>query len=236
MILLPNDSHLPIEQIQLDSTITITLLSTLSTVVCSSCGRTAEHVHSRYQRTLSDLPTGGQPVRLAVEVRRFFCQNAACPRKTFAEALPTLARPHAQRTVRLQAALQSLGLTLGGKAGARLGNQLGMPASADSLLRLIRRAQPPTKVTARAIGIDDWAYKRRLRYGTMICDLETGKVVDLLADRSVQTVSTWLHQHPEVEIISRDRWSQYATAVQKALRRRYKWQVASICSPISSRV
>ena len=108
MIMLPNDTTLLIEQIHDDETSTISLRSTLSTAACSCCGSKAEHLHSRYQRTLNDLPSSGQPVRLVVEVRRFFCQHASCPRKTFAEPLPRLARPHAQRTIRLQAALQRL--------------------------------------------------------------------------------------------------------------------------------
>ncbi|HEY6542884.1 MAG TPA: ISL3 family transposase [Ktedonobacteraceae bacterium] len=215
MIMLPPDSHLLVEQMQLGETLTITLRSTQPSVACPSCGSQAEHIHSRYRRTLTDLPSSGQPVRLVVQVRRFFCRTATCPRKTFAEPLATLARPHAQRTLRLQSALQRLGLALGGKAGARLGQHLGMAASPDSLLRLIRQAPLPSRAPATAIGLDDWAYKRRLRYGTLICDLDTGHPIDLLADRSVQTVSTWLQEHPEVKIISRDRWSEYATAAQK---------------------
>jgi transposase len=154
-------------------------------------------------------------VRLVVQVRRFFCPNPACPLKTFAECFPELARPYAQRTLRLQHALEQLGLTLGGEAGARQGQQFGLPASPDSLLRLVRQRAVSSPPRATHIGIDDWAYTRRLRYGTLICDLDSGDVVDLLPDRSVQTVSTWLRQHPEVELISRDRWSEYATAAQK---------------------
>lgn len=215
MIILPNDSHLRVEHMQLDETITLTLRSTQPNVACPSCGNQAEHVHSRYKRTLTDLPSSGQSVRLVVQVRRFFCRTTTCPRKTFAEPLASLARPHAQRTLRLQNTLQRLGLALGGKVGARLSQHLGMAASPDSLLRLIRQAPLPIRAPATAIGLDDWAYKRRLRYGTLICDLETGQPIDLLADRSVQTVSTWLQEHPEVQVISRDRWSQYATAAQK---------------------
>ena len=92
---------------------------------------------------------------------------------------------------------------------------MGLRTSPDSLLRLVRQVEQPAQEPAKIIGIDDWAYKRRLRYGTLICDLERNTPLDLLPDRSVQTVCTWLEQHPEVEIISRDRWSEYATAAQK---------------------
>jgi transposase len=205
LILLSNTVNLCIEQTIIEDTVTVALRSEVLTAVCPWCGQGASHVHSRYQRKPRDLPVSGRPVRLIIEVRRFFCDNACCPHTTFAEQLPSLLRPHAQCTLRLQSALQQLGLAVGGEAGARLGKQLGLPSSPDSLLRLVRQVELPAKPSAKIIGIDDWAYKRRLRYGTLICDLETGRPVDLLPDRSVQIVCTWLEQHPEVEVISRDR-------------------------------
>ncbi|HEX6479503.1 MAG TPA: ISL3 family transposase [Ktedonobacteraceae bacterium] len=215
MILLPENVNLSIEQVLVNNILTVTLRSGGCTALCPSCGQVAKRVHSRYRRKPSDLPISGRPVRLVLELHRFFCDNTSCPRKTFAEQLPTLVRAHAQRTVRLQVTLQQLGLALGGEAGAQLGQQMGLQVSPDSLLRLVRQAEHSRKEPAKIIGIDDWAYKRRLRYGTLICDLEHNTPIDLLPDRSVQTVCTWLEQHPEVEIISRDRWSEYATAAQK---------------------
>ena len=215
MILLPTTVNLSIEQVVVEDTLSVTLRSELFTAACPSCGQTSKRVHSRYQRHPDDLPISGRSVRLFIEVRRFFCGNASCPRKTFAEQLPTFVRPHAQRTVRLQVTLQQLGLALGGEAGAQLGKHMGLRTSPDSLLRLVRQAEHPHKEPAKIIGIDDWAYKRRLRYGTLICDLERNTPIDVLPDRSVQTVCMWLEQHPEVEIISRDRWSEYATAALK---------------------
>lgn len=212
LLLVPEHSSLAI---QVAETLTVRLHSTESEGTCSGCGSTSTRLHSRYSRTLSDLPMSGRRVRLIVQVRRFFCPNRACPLKTFAERFPELAGPHAQRTLRLQQALEQLGLALGGEAGVRRGQQFGFPASPDSLLRLVRQRKASSQPRAKHIGIDDWAYKRRLRYGTLICDLDSGDVVDLLPDRSVQTVYTWLGQHPEVELISRDRWSEYATAAQK---------------------
>ena len=136
----------------------------------------ATHIHSYYQRRLSDLPVSGYPVKLLIKVRRFFCQNRCCPRKTFAEAFGSLARRSAQRPNRLREALQQLGLALGAEAGARLGSHLGRVSSPSSLLRLLRPVEPPARSSpATIIGIDDWAYKRRRSYGTLICDLETGK-------------------------------------------------------------
>jgi transposase len=215
MILLPENVNLSMEQVAVEDVVTVTFRSEALTAVCPSCGHVSKRVHSRDLRKPSDLPVSGRPVRLVLEVRRFFCDHACCPRKTFAERIPSLIHPHAQRTVRLQEALQQPGLAVGGEAGARLSTQFAMPGSPDSLLRLVRQARPLSKPSAKIIGIDDWAYKRRLRYGTLICDLETRRPLELLPDRSVQTVCTWLERHPEVEVISRDRWSEYATAAQK---------------------
>ena len=167
-------------------------------------------------RTPVDLPISGRFVSLIVSVRRFFCENSCCFRKIFAEQFPLFIRPHAKQTTRLQEALCQIGFALGGEAGARLGGQLGFAGSPDTILRLVRTQQLPSTASPRVIGIDDWAWKRRLRYGTLICDLERGIPIDLLLDRSVETVSTWLQSHPSIEIISRDRASEYATAAHKS--------------------
>jgi len=63
--------------------------------------------------------------------------------------------------------------------------------------------------------LDDWARKRRLRYGTLICDLERSQPIDLLPDRSVETVAAWLEKHPSIEVVSRDGSSEYASAIKK---------------------
>jgi transposase len=90
-----------------------------------------------------------------------------------------------------------------------------MPSSPDSWLRLVRQAKPSAKPSAKRIGIAEWAYPRGGRYGSLSCDLETRSPIELLPDRAVQTVCTCLEQHPEVEVLSRDRWSESATAAQK---------------------
>lgn len=182
MIIFPEKSHLKSEQINRDEALVVFISSTEAAAVCTTCGTTATHIHSRNLCRLSDLPVSGYPVKLLVDVRRFFCQNRSCPRKTFAEAFMPLARRYAQRTQRLQEALQHLGMALGAEAGARVGPRLGLASSPSSLLRLLRAVEPPVPSSpATMIGRDDWAYKRRRRYGTLICDLETGKPLERLA-------------------------------------------------------
>jgi transposase len=115
----------------------------------------------------------------------------------------------------LQEALCQLGLRVGGQAGADVGSELGISGSRDTILRLVRCSVQPTIPKPRIIGLDDWARRRRLLYGTLICDLEHSQPIEVLPDRSVETVSAWLKKHPSIEIVSRDGSSEYASAISK---------------------
>jgi transposase len=191
MTILPDLSDLVVEQVSITNEVTVTVQAASSTAPCPWCGTISKRVQSRYMRTLRDLPASGRSVHLIVRVRRFFCQESACPRKIFAERFPSLTLPRAKFTLRLQEALREMGFALGGEAGARLGKQLSIPGSPDTLLRLVKGVQLPVAPAPRIVGIDEWSWKRRLRYGTLICDLESSRPIDVLADRSVETVSAW---------------------------------------------
>ncbi len=108
---------------------------------------------------------------------------------------------------------------------------MSIPGSPDTILRLVKGADLPAASSPRVVGIDDWSWKRRLRYGTLLCDLESGKPIDVLADREVETVSAWFERHPGVEIVSRDRSSEYAAAIRKgapqALQVADLWQIGN---------
>lgn len=190
--------------------ITITLRTSSPIATCPLCGRSSARVHSRYTRTLSDLPWHGTAVRLALRVRRLFCDAASCPRRIFAERVPNVAAAYARQTVRLAEALRGIAFTCGGEGGARLTRRLGMPTSPDTLLRRIRETLPVDHGVPRVLGVDDWAYRRGQKYGTILCDLEQHRPLDLLPERSAETLTRWLVGHPGIEIISRDRASYYA--------------------------
>ena len=184
---------------------------------CPLCGRLSRRVHSRYSRRFGDLPWEGKYVRILLRTRRFFCADETCRRRIFTESLPGTVRRYARRTQRAVEAMDWITHALGGQAGARLARRLGLLASGSTLLRQLRRHTRPTPVIApRVLGIDDWAWRKAHRYGTILCDLEAGKVVDLLPDRQAETVAGWLREHPGTEIVSRDRASAYAEAARRA--------------------
>lgn len=215
MIIFLDLPEVQVEGVDVAEEITLTLRTTSPTASCPLCGTQSSHLQSRYRRTLRDLPSGGRPIRLIMHVRRFFCKKRTCVQKIFAERLPVLCRPHAQRTLLLQKALCELGLKIGGQAGADVGQELGMSGSRDTILRLVRQSPPSAQSEPHVIGLDDWARKRRLRYGTLICDLERGLPIELLPDRSAETVSAWLLKHPSINVVSRDGSSEYASAIKK---------------------
>ena len=116
----------------------------------------------------------------------------------------------------LETIVHHLGIALGGRPAAALARRLMLPVSKDTLLRVVRRRTACDPSPLRVIGIDDWAWKRGQRYGSIICDLEQRCIVDLLPDREPATVEAWLSRHPEIAIISRDRGGGYGRAATRA--------------------
>ena len=186
---------------------------------CLTCGAASGRIHSRYRRSLSDLPSQGRLVRIGLWTRRFRCSVAACRRKIFAERLEaTACRAFARRMKRWEGLVHQLGLVLGERPGQGFARRLLVPVSKDTLLRVVRRNAPSSVAAPRVVGIDDGAWKRGHRHGTIICDLEKHRVIDILPDREAATVAKWLAAHPTIDVIARDRGAGYIQAATEGRR------------------
>jgi transposase len=215
---LPLPDGLVLGQIELTETqLTVEVISTQSCARCPGCGNLSDHVHCQYQRTVHDVPCGGRSVVLRLCVRKFFCWTASCPRKVFAERLPELVQPWARVSNRLLEELKAIGLAASAEVSERLAPRLGMKVKAPTLLSYLRTIPAPSDAPVRVLGLDDFAMRRGDRYGTILVNLETGKPLDLLPDRTAEAVFPWLEKHQEIDVVSRDRASAYADAVKRAL-------------------
>jgi transposase len=187
----------------------ITARTRTASAACRLCGQASAAGHDRYPRWLRDLPCGGRPVEVLVSVRRFRCANPGCPAATFAEQVPGLTAFYQRRTPGLRALLEAVALALAGRAGARLAGALGAAASRHALIGLVRAMPDPEAGLVTVLGADDVAVRKGQHYATVLVDMGTHEVIDLLPGRDGDVLADWLKAHPGTAVICRDRAGGY---------------------------
>ena len=208
-------SDLSVEQVELEDMRTYHVYArcNLPHGVCPYCGHVSRSVHSRYHRTIADLSILGHPVIITFEARKFFCHNPDCRKKTFAEQPGDEVFRYRRRTRRCEMAVTQHGLKCSSESARKLLSATGVPLSGDTVLRDVHRMSVPERCEVKEIGVDDWAFRKGVTYGSIIVSLETGSVIDLLGDRDVKSFQAWLDEHVQVEVVSRDRSTDYTAAI-----------------------
>ena len=205
LLLLPQLATVAVHSVAVvEETLVIAAATHAMPAPCTGCGHCSVWVHSSYERCVADEAVGGRPVRIELTVRRLYCENPGCPKVTFSEQVPGLTCRYQRRTPALQNVVDTVALALAGSAGARLLAVLHQELSWQSVLNCLMRITLPTRVKPEVIGIDEFATRKGQRYATIIIDAVTGTRLEVLADRSMATVTEWLRTHPGARFACRD--------------------------------
>ncbi len=181
---------------------------------CPACGNFSTSVHDSYTRKLADLSAFQNSTTILLRTRKFKCKDSTCHRKVFSEQTPHTMR-YSRRTARASNILDTLSIELTGKLGSMLSKQLLLPISCSTVTRIALKQKLPEIIQPIVLGVDDWAFRKGVNYGTILIDMETSRPIELLASRESSDLKGWLKKYPNVKIVTRDRASSYSSAINE---------------------
>ena len=152
---------------------------------------------------------------ILLRTRKFKCGNNRCHRKVFSEQTPDIVR-YSRRTKRATRILETFAIELTGRLGSIISKQLHITVSSSTITRIAHGHQLMEITQPKVLGVDDWAYRKGVSYGTVLIDMETSRPIELLPSRDGQVLKEWLLKYNDVKIVTRDRASSYAAAIIEA--------------------
>ena len=202
-----------------DSSIHIKMQSKTHSCKCPECGQETETYHGTYLRKVQDLPILGKTARLHITAHEYVCNNRSCSKVTFVEDFDGFLSYYGRMTERCADFVCMLAMETSCEGCARICRAMKLQISGDSVIRLLtkRYRLHPVAKCGSAIGVDDFAFKKRHTYGTIIVDEATHRPVAILDGRDGMTLKEWLKNNKHVKTVTRDRASASSSATQEIL-------------------
>lgn len=180
---------------------------------CPCCGKKSVRRHSKQLRHITDVSVSDRSTRLEFECGKYFCSNPSCEKKIFVTRIPGI-RSHARRTDRFDRHVYNLGCDLTFRGVSRQLAAESMHCSTSTCGRVFKSRAVTSVPPPRYVGIDDFAYKKGLTYGSVMGNLEDGSPVDLIGSRDVLSVSKWIDRYPSLKCISSDGSIAYRKGIE----------------------
>ncbi len=186
---------------------------------CHKCGTHLNKHHGSHHRNVQDLPILGKRVKLDTQIYDYECTNPECELSAVTETFDGFLTYNSRMTERLEDFICILAVETSCEACARILRMVNVKISGDTVIRLLTRRylEQPVPICGPVVGIDDFAFKKRHTYGTIIVDERTHDPVAVLDGRDGATLKEWLRQNQHVTAVTRDRASAYAKAVEEIL-------------------
>lgn len=196
--------------------VVMTIQSVKEKVSCPYCGYSSNRVHSTYVREIQDIPFLDRQTILLLSTRKMFCDNPECSFKTFSERFDFVT-PKGKKTNRLIEKILVTSTKLSSVSAASLLKTGSVKVCKSSICDLLKKM--PTIVDKSSVihvCVDDFAFRKRYTYGSVMVDLDTHRSIDIIDSRETKKVEEWLKSYPHLEVISRDGAQTYSSAVQKS--------------------